>query len=128
MNIVIIEDNEQNIRLYQAILEHCDYTFKIFRSGEKALDWLKINASTPLKLILLDISLPGINGLEVLKIMRSQDHLKTVPVIAVTATSGKYDQHSFNEVLQKPFFIETIYNLFHMYCDDTHCNTKENLA
>jgi CheY-like chemotaxis protein len=107
--IAVVEDNADNRLLLQAILEGL-YDVVEYENGVDALAGLA--ASLP-DLVLLDISLPGMDGNEILSRIRANDALKGLPVIALTAhaMSGdreKYLAAGFNDYITKPIVDETI--------------------
>jgi CheY-like chemotaxis protein len=107
--IAVVEDNADNRLLLQAILEGL-YDVVEYENGTDALTGL--SASLP-DLVLLDISLPGMDGNEILSRIRKNDALKRLPVIALTAhaMSGdreKYLAAGFNDYITKPIVDETI--------------------
>lgn len=107
--IAVVEDNADNRLLLQAILDGL-YELVEYENGADALSGLA--ASLP-DLVLLDISLPGMDGNEILARIRADDALKRLPVIALTAhaMSGdreKYLAAGFNDYITKPIVDETI--------------------
>ena len=107
--IAVVEDNPDNRLLVQALLEEF-YEISEFETGVDAVDGLL--ADNP-DLILLDISLPEMDGTEVLRWIRDQDALKATPVVALTAHAmagdrEKYLAEGFNDYLTKPIIDETI--------------------
>ena len=107
--IAIVEDNADNRLLLQAILDG-QYDLVEYENGVDALAGLA--ASTP-DLVLLDISLPGMDGNEILARIRADSELRKLPVIALTAhaMSGdreKYLAAGFNDYITKPIVDETI--------------------
>ena len=107
--IAVVEDNMDNRFLVQAILED-DYEITEYEDGKEVLDGL---ADDIPDLILLDISLPGMDGTEVLQWVRSQEALSSLPVIALTAhaMSGdreKYLEMGFDEYVTKPIVDEDV--------------------
>jgi CheY-like chemotaxis protein len=107
--IAVVEDNADNRLLLQAILDGL-YELVEYENGTDALSGLA--ASLP-DLVLLDISLPGMDGNEILARIRANDSLKRLPVIALTAhaMSGdreKYLAAGFNDYITKPIVDETI--------------------
>lgn len=81
-SILVIDDNELNRRLAEKILILSGYEVRAAISGEQGLEMAR--ASRP-DLILLDIRLPDIDGLEVLRRLRDVPEMKQVPIIAMTA-------------------------------------------
>jgi two-component system, cell cycle response regulator DivK len=107
--IAVVEDNADNRLLLQAILEGL-YELVEYENGADAMAGLV--ASLP-DLVLLDISLPGMDGNEILARIRADESLKRLPVIALTAhaMSGdreKYLAAGFNDYITKPIVDETI--------------------
>jgi len=110
--IAVVEDNPDNRMLVQALLEDT-YEISEYETGVDAVNGLGDNIPD---LILLDISLPEMDGTEVLAWIRQQDALKHLPVIALTAhaMSGdreKYLAAGFNDYVTKPIVDEDV--LFH---------------
>ncbi len=81
-HVLVIEDNPDNMKLFEWLLEDLEYDFTGCVTGEEGLEWL---ASNKPDLLLLDISLPGIDGKEVAKRLRAQKSFELLPIIAVTA-------------------------------------------
>lgn len=101
--IAIIEDNPDNRLLFHAILGS-SYDLVAYETGTEA--WAGISRSKP-DLVLLDISLPDMDGTELLQRIRADGVLRHLPVIAVTAhaMSGdreKYLARGFDEYISKP--------------------------
>jgi CheY-like chemotaxis protein len=107
--IAVVEDNPDNRLLFEALLEEF-YEISEFETGVDAVKGLQ--ADDP-DLILLDISLPEMDGTEVLKWIRDQEALKDKPVIALTAHAMAGDREKFlamgfSDYLTKPIIDETI--------------------
>ena len=107
--LAVVEDNADNRLLLQAILDGL-YDLVEYENGIDALAGLA--ASLP-DLVLLDISLPGMDGNEILARIRSDERLRPLPVIALTAhaMSGdreKYLAAGFDDYITKPIVDETI--------------------
>ncbi len=107
--IAVVEDNPDNRLLVQAILEDI-YDITEFESGVDAVAGLK---DDPPDLVLLDISLPQMDGVEVLQWIRQQEEFDGLPVIALTAHAmagdrEKYLGHGFNDYLTKPIVDEDL--------------------
>lgn len=107
--ISIVDDNMDNTTLLEALLRD-SYNIKLYYSG---LDALKGIAKEPPDLIILDISLPDISGIEVFHEIRANHLLKSLPIIALTACamkgdSEKYLQIGFDAYLSKPIVSEDI--------------------
>jgi len=107
--IAVVEDNADNRLLLQAILDGL-YDLVEYENGADALAGL--SASLP-ALVLLDISLPGMDGNEILARIRADQRLRRLPVIALTAHAmagdrEKYLAAGFNDYITKPIVDETI--------------------
>ena len=107
--IALVEDNPDNRLLVQAILED-QYEVAEYETGTEALEGM---AGEIPDLVLLDISLPEMEGTEVLARMRADDGLRTVPVIALTAHAMAGDREKFLEAgfdgyITKPIVDETV--------------------
>jgi two-component system, OmpR family, alkaline phosphatase synthesis response regulator PhoP len=92
--ILVIDDNELHLQLIQHILGKEEFEITKFKSSPDAIEWLKSN---PVNLVLLDIQLPLMNGVEFLKEMRSQDNLKDIKCIALTAQQ-RFQNQTFEEL------------------------------
>lgn len=87
--ILIVEDNEKNRKLVRDILQHKGYQTLEAESAEEGIRLAQ--GSTP-ALILMDIQLPGMNGIEALGRLRGDPKTKKIPVIAVTASAMTHDR------------------------------------
>lgn len=114
--ILIVEDNEQNMELFRDLLLSKGYAVMEAVDGEAAL--VKAHNETP-DLILMDIQLPGMDGIEVTRMMRNEPALNTTAIIAVTAHAMRGDREGFlkagfNDYIAKPIniksFLQTIEN------------------
>lgn len=107
--IAVVEDNPDNRMLVQALLED-RYEISEYETGVEAVEGL--GSDIP-DLVLLDISLPEMDGTEVLAWIRGQEQLKAVPVIALTAHAmagdrDKYLAAGFNDYVTKPIVDEDV--------------------
>jgi two-component system cell cycle response regulator DivK len=112
--VLIVEDNELNMKLFHDLLEAQGYETLQTREGLQALALAREHRPD---LILMDIQLPEISGLEVVKWLKEDEELSSIPVIAVTAFAMKGDEERILEggceaYLSKPIsvmaFIETV--------------------
>jgi len=103
-HILLIEDNPNNIKLMVMLLEQQDYKVTVDTNAEAGI----INAKKILPdLILLDIQLPEMDGMEACRIMRKEEGLEYTPIIALTAFAMPGDkdrilENGFNEYMSKP--------------------------
>jgi len=112
--VLIVEDNELNMKLFHDLLEAQGYGILQTKDGMEAL---KIAREHRPDLILMDIQLPEVSGLEVTKWLKEDDDLRAIPVIAVTAFAMKGDEEKIREggcdaYIAKPIsvasFLETV--------------------
>jgi len=87
--ILVIEDNDRNRKLVKILLEANKYEVIEARTGEESLKYLQNDKPD---LILLDIQLPNMDGLTLVKILRADEGTKDIPIIAVTAYAMKGDK------------------------------------
>jgi CheY-like chemotaxis protein len=107
--IAIVEDNPDNRLLLRAILEEF-YDLTVYDTGMTALEGVKREKPD---LLLLDISLPGMDGTEVLRQLRADTALRGLRIIALTAHAmagdrERYLSAGFNNYITKPIVDETI--------------------
>jgi two-component system, cell cycle response regulator DivK len=112
--VLIVEDNELNMKLFNDLLEAHGYSTLKTASGIEAMELARAHHPD---LILMDIQLPEVSGLEVTKWLKEDDDLKSIPVVAVTAFAMKGDEERIREggceaYLSKPIsvakFLETV--------------------
>ena len=112
--VLIVEDNELNMKLFHDLLEAHGYHTVGTRNGIEALDLARKHRPD---LIIMDIQLPEVSGLEVTKWLKEDETLKAIPVIAVTAFAMKGDEEKIREggceaYIAKPIsvvqFLETV--------------------
>jgi two-component system cell cycle response regulator DivK len=112
--VLIVEDNELNMKLFHDLLEAHGYETLQTRDG---LEALKIARENNPDLILMDIQLPEVSGLEVAKWIKEDENLKRIPIIAVTAFAMKGDEEKIRQggceaYIAKPIsvskFLETV--------------------
>ena len=87
--ILIVEDNEKNMKLVRDILRHHGHATVEAQSGEEGV---RLALAAPPDLVLMDIQLPGIDGIEALRRLRAERTLDRVPVLAVSASVMPDDQ------------------------------------
>ena len=92
--ILIVEDNELNMKLFHDLLEAQGYDILQTQDGMAAL---KIAREEVPDLILMDIQLPEVSGLEVAKWIKEDENLREIPVIAVTAFAMKGDEEKIRQ-------------------------------
>ena len=108
--ILIVEDNPQNMRLLEILLRSESYTLLKAIDGEEALE---VAVSEKPNIIVMDIQLPRISGLEVIRKLRQMPAFNHVPIIALTTYAMKGDREKFIEAgcdayLSKPISIREL--------------------
>jgi CheY-like chemotaxis protein len=109
--IVYVEDNPANVRLLEFLIaRHNDLELTSAETGE---DGVALIQETLPDLVLMDIGLPGIDGLEALRILKAGDATKHIPVIAISANAMPHDvekgrQAGFMSYLTKPIDINEL--------------------
>lgn len=112
--VMIVEDNELNMKLFRDVIETSGYMSIQTRSGLEALEIARQHKPD---IIIMDIQLPEISGLEITKQIKEDNNLQDIPVIAVTAFAMKGDEERIRKggceaYISKPIslsiFMETI--------------------
>jgi two-component system, cell cycle response regulator DivK len=112
--VLIVEDNELNMKLFHDLLEAHGYATLQTKDGIEAM---KIARQKRPDLILMDIQLPEVSGLEVTKWLKEDPELRAIPVVAVTAFAMKGDEDKIRQggceaYIAKPIsvarFLETV--------------------
>ena len=91
-SILLVEDNEKNMKLFGDVLTAKGYRTVEARSGEEAV---AVARTQPPDLVLMDIRLPGIDGVETLRRLRADGRTASIPVLAVTAQAMRGDREQF---------------------------------
>ncbi len=92
--VMIVEDNELNMKLFRDLIEASGYETVRTRNGLEALDLARQHRPD---LILMDIQLPEVSGLDVTRWLKEDDELHKIPVIAVTAFAMKGDEERIRQ-------------------------------
>ena len=134
VKILLIEDNPDDIQITQRAFKEAKVINKIWiaRDGQEALDFLKHQGqyqdpqvSPKPGLILLDINLPKVNGLEVLKAIKEEEDLKRIPTVILTVSQRDEDivkgyNYGCNSFIQKPLefekFVEVVKEISLYWC------------
>ncbi len=112
--VLVVEDNVLNMKLFHDLLQAYGYNVLQTKDGMEAL---RLTREHRPDLILMDIQLPDISGLEVTKWLKDDETLKSIPVVAITAFAMKGDEERFMEggceaYIAKPIsianFIQTV--------------------
>lgn len=92
--VLIVEDNELNMKLFKDLLEANNLKTVDTSDGNKVMDLAREHKPD---LILMDIQLPEVSGLDVTKWLKADEELKSIPVVAVTAFAMKGDEQKIRE-------------------------------
>lgn len=112
--VLIVEDNELNMKLFNDLLEANGHATLQTKSGVEAVALARRHAPD---LILMDIQLPEVSGLEVTRWLKDDEELRDIPIIAITAFAMKGDEEKIRQggceaYLAKPIsvarFLETV--------------------
>ena len=115
--VLIVEDNDLNMKLFHDLLEAHGIDTIETRTGKDVLDIAR--AQRP-DLILMDIQLPEVSGLDVTRWLKQDEELKSIPVIAVTAFAMKGDEQKIREggcsdYISKPISVTHFMDTIHKY-------------
>jgi two-component system, cell cycle response regulator DivK len=117
--ILVVEDNEKNMKLFCDVLQATGYTTLEATTGEDAVELAL--AQEP-ALVLMDVQLPGIDGVEALARLRQDERTRSIPVLALTAQAMSGDrerflQAGFDGYLSKPVDIAELIEAVQEHCD-----------
>ncbi len=118
--VLIVEDNELNMKLFHDLLDAHGYSTIETRNG---MDALRLAREHRPNLILMDIQLPEVSGLEVTKWLKEDDALRDIPVVAVTAFAMKGDEERIRRggceaYISKPISIGTFIDTVRRFIGD----------
>ncbi len=117
--ILVVEDNEKNMKLFRDVLQATGYrTLEASTAGQA----LKLAAEHSPALVLMDIQLPDMDGLEALRRLRQDERTASIPVLAVTAQAMKGDRERFMEAgfdayLSKPVDVDELLATVRLHCE-----------
>jgi two-component system, cell cycle response regulator DivK len=116
--VLIVEDNEKNMKLFRDVLVATGYSTLEATTGEDAVSLAF--SHTP-ALVLMDVQLPGIDGVEALVRLRRDARTETIPVLALTAQAMHGDRERFLEAgfdgyLSKPLDVAELLRMVEEYC------------
>jgi two-component system, cell cycle response regulator DivK len=119
--ILVVEDNERNMKLFRDVLEASGYRTLEAATGERAVELVFEHRPD---LVLMDIQLPDIDGVEALARLRADQRLSSVPVLALTAQAMEGDRErflaaGFDGYLSKPVNISEFVATVKRYCEDS---------
>ena len=108
--VLVVEDNEMNMQLVEFLLEKGGYEIVKAASGEEAMAVAR--GGEPVDLILMDIHLPGVDGLSVVEELKRDERTRKIPVLALTAHAMRGDKDRFLQAgcdgyISKPIDVKT---------------------
>jgi two-component system, cell cycle response regulator DivK len=108
--ILVVEDNEKNLKLVRDVLQFAGYEVVAASSAEQGI---AMALERPPDLVLMDLQLPGMDGTEALRQLRGSPRTSSVPVVAVTAFAMKEDREralsaGFDGYLAKPISVQAL--------------------
>ena len=108
--VLVVEDNEMNMQLVEFLLEEGGYEIVKAASGEEAMSVAR--AGQPVDLILMDIHLPGVDGLSVVQDLKKDARTSSIPILALTAHAMRGDKDRFLQAgcdgyISKPIDVKT---------------------
>ena len=117
--VLIVEDNEKNMKLVRDVLQATGYSTLEATTGEEAV---ALALSKAPALVLMDVQLPGIDGVEALERMRQNKRTASIPVLALTAQAMSGDRERFLEAgfdgyLAKPVDVRELIEAVREHCD-----------
>lgn len=118
--ILVVDDDERSRKLAVDLLRHHGHQVTALRDGESAAAHLALHRTD---LLLLDLQLPGLSGLDLLAWIQSQTGLRGMPVVAMTASVmpsqyGELSQRGFAAFLPKPLSIRMLVEVVHDCLED----------
>ena len=119
MQILVVEDNERNMKLFRDVLESSGYRTLEATTGERAVELVVEHCPD---LVLMDIQLPDIGGVEALSRLRADTRTASLPVVALTAQAMEGDRErflaaGFDGYLSKPVNIMDLLDAVRRYCE-----------
>jgi CheY-like chemotaxis protein len=116
--VLVVEDNDMNMQLVEYLLEEGGYEIVKATSGEDALAVAR--SGQHVDLILMDIHLPGMDGLSVVRQMKSEPGMNDVPILALTAHAMRGDRDRFLEAgcdgyISKPIDVKSFLSAIEQY-------------
>lgn len=117
--VMIVEDNELNMKLFRDLVEASGYETIETRNGLMALELAR--SSMP-SLILVDIQLPEVSGIDVIKQLKADEELRSIPIVAVTAFAMKGDEEKIRasgceEYMSKPISVPHFITMVKQFLD-----------
>jgi signal transduction histidine kinase/ActR/RegA family two-component response regulator len=124
--VLVVEDNERNLKLLRHVLEDAGYDVRTARTAEEGIS---MAISELPNLILMDLQLPGIDGVEALRRLRECPPTADIPVVAVTAQAMKQDREraleaGFDGYIEKPIKVLEFPDQVRKFLSDHEVRTR----
>jgi two-component system cell cycle response regulator DivK len=118
-HVLVVEDNEKNMKLFRDVLQARGYRLLEATTGEQAVDLATKHAPD---LVLMDIQLPDIDGVEALGRLRADERTASIPVVALTAQAMEGDRERFLDAgfdgyISKPVNVMEFLETVKQHCD-----------
>lgn len=119
-SVLVVEDNEKNMKLFRDVLRAKGFATIEAVTGEEGVELARRHAPS---LVLMDVHLPGVSGLEALARMRADESTASIPVVALTAQAMRGDRERFLEAgfdgyLAKPVDVLELLDAVRSLCDE----------
>ena len=117
--ILVVEDNEKNMKLFRDVLQATGYQMLEASSGGEALS---LATERRPALVLMDIQMPDMDGIEALRRLRMDERTAAIPVLAVTAQAMRGDRErfiaaGFDGYLSKPIDVDELLETVRQHCE-----------
>jgi two-component system cell cycle response regulator DivK len=117
--ILVVEDNEKNMKLFRDVLAATGYRTLEATTGGEAVDMASEHAPD---LVLMDIQLPDLDGVEALRRLRADARTATIPVLALTAQAMRGDRErflaeGFDGYVSKPVNVRELIGIVRQHCE-----------
>lgn len=126
-HILLVEDNEINQQVAMELLEERGYRVTLATNGQEALDTLD---NGEFSLVLMDIHMPVMDGVEATKLLRLNPRFREIPIIGLTANVVKQDQEAYirmgmNDVISKPLDVKLLFRVIHKWIEPEKKKERE---
>jgi two-component system cell cycle response regulator DivK len=116
--VLVVEDNDKNMKLFRDVLQASGYSTFEATTGEEAIELVLVHEPA---LVLMDVQLPGIDGVEALEKLRHDERTASIPVLALTAQAMSGDRERFLEAgfdgyLSKPIDVGELLEAVREHC------------
>ena len=111
--ILLVEDDRLTIDIYKTIFEFSGFKIEVIDTGEKAIEEIRKIEKDERKapdIVILDIILPGIDGMEVLKEIKKTERMKKIPVFMLTNYTGREIEKKGYDLKAEKFILKTDYS------------------